>query len=33
MGPCLAHVDNFGKDDFEEVILDAQEMHRKVLAG
>ncbi len=33
MGPCLDHVDNFGKDDFEEVILDAQEMHRKVLAG
>jgi hypothetical protein len=26
-------VDNFGKDDFEDDILDALEMHRKILTN
>ncbi len=27
------HVDNFGKDDFEDDILDVLEMHRKILTN
>jgi hypothetical protein len=35
-GTCCGdptHVDNFGKDDFEDDILDALEMHRKILTN